>query len=288
MKSQEIEATVSANYDKISQDSRDEIAGFAEELKSYVNSTKWIESEWQGPKLAMTFGITFVNVSGNLYKAKLLIGSQRNIGNNSSSPILKILDDEQKNSPDDGWSFYYRRGQQLRNEPTSYDDITSLIDYYVYIALGFDFDSYSIFGGDAMFAKAYSIANLATTRGLDGWSSNIKSSRYSRYGLIKELTDIRFQPIRSFVYNYHYNGLDLLLKDKAKSLETISNLFSDLVRTIDKLVEPTVLIRVLNDTKFQEYSSIFKGYSQDPLLWKKLKYIDPGHTQFYEEAETSR
>lgn len=251
---QEVEATVSVSSDKLPQSARDEISGFAEELKNYINTKKWTELDWQGPKLQVTFGVNLVNVTDNYFKAKLLVGSHRTLANGATSPMLKIIDDELKNSNDDGWTFTYRRGQQLYSESTGYNEITSLIDFYVYLALGLDFDSYAKLSGDAMYAKAQHIANSASARGLDGWSANVKTPRYSRLGFIKELTDIRYQPLRVFIYDYHYNCLDLIDKDRNKTLDSINNLLSGLVLTIDKLVEQTIIVKVLSDSKYQEFA----------------------------------
>lgn len=284
---QEVEATVSVSSDNLPQAARDEIAGFAEELRAYINTRKWTELEWQGPKLKITFGINLVNVAGNYYKAKLLVGSQRTLANGSASPMLKLIDDELKNSNDDGWSFPYRRGQQLYSDPTGYNEITSLVDFYVYTALGLDFDSYAKLSGDAMYSKALHIANSASARGLDGWSANVKTPRYSRLGFIKELTDIRYQPLRNFIFDYHYNCLDVIDKNRVQTLDSINNLLSGLVLSVDKLVEPTLIVKILSDSKYQEFASLFKGHP-DPLVWKKLKYIDPGHTLYFDETQNGR
>ena len=54
-------------------------------------------------------------------------------------------------------------------DPSRYDELTGLIDFYVYIALGLELDSYGYLGGDAMYSRAWQIAQ----RYVDGTASEI-------------------------------------------------------------------------------------------------------------------
>ena len=53
------------------------------------------------------------------------------------------------------------------------------------------------------------------------------------------------------------------------------------------MVGPSVLMQALFDAKSGELSSMFRGHD-DPLLFRNLKYLDPGHTNLYNEAEEAR
>ncbi|MEO5931201.1 MAG: DUF4835 family protein [Candidatus Kapaibacterium sp.] len=274
---QEIDATVSFNADQLPLIGRQEVAGFADEMQRYINSTRWTDGPWEGEKVKMNFSVVFSASSDNAYGAKLLIGSQRTLNKSEKlSPMMKVLDE--------GWSFHYNRNQPFIQDLSRYDELTGLIDFYVYIALGLDLDSYAYLGGSSQFEKAWALAQRAQVRtDLSGWGTQTSSGTYSRYGFIRELTDLRFNPIRKFIYDYHYNGLDLINENRAVALDSISNHLSNLVIAVDRLVAPSVVMRVLNDSKDVEYAEIFTGYG-DPLIWKKLLYLDPGHQSVYENA----
>jgi hypothetical protein len=275
---QEIDATVTVDAQRLPLSSQQEVAGFAEEMRRYLNTTRWTNEEWEGDKVGMNFSVIFDNVTPDgIYTARVLAGSQRGIYKSTNqSPMMKVLDE--------GWTFHYSRNQPFQQDLSRYDELTGLIDFYVYIALGLDFDSYGYLGGSAMFARAMQIAERAQVRqDLSGWSTQTTPGSYSRYGFVRELTDLRFSPLRKFIYDYHYIGLDGLARDRGAALDSINNSLGELVKTIDRLVQPTTIVRVLNDAKNIEYSQLFIGYN-DPMVWKKLLYIDPGHQSVYEAA----
>ncbi len=281
-RAQEIDASVSVNTDKLSTSAQNELAGFGDELERYLNTTQFTTSEWEGPKVKMNFNVIFTGESPDgVYSAQLVVGSQRDIyESEDKSPMMKLLDDS--------WSFRYARNQPFYQETASYDELTGLVDFYVYVALGLDLDSYDFQGGAPMYDRARQIANRATIRNdIPGWSTDVQGGKYSRYGLITELTNLRYLPIRRFIYDYHYNGLDLLSKDRAAALDSMSTYVGHLVVAIDHLVEPSTLVRMLAEAKNVEFATEFRGYD-DPQIWRALMYIDPGHASKYEAARDAR
>ena len=277
LSAQEVEATVTVNADQLSGSLRDEVAGFGDDLKRYVDEMRWTEYQWDGERVRMNFNVIFTGYSGGMLSAKLLVGSQRLIDkSDAASPMMKVLDES--------WTFPYSRNQPFQRDYNRYDELTGLIDFYVYTALGLDLDSYNLYGGADMLAKAREIAQRAQTRSSGGaWSTQVQSGVYSRYGLIRELTDIRYNPIRRFIFDYHFNGLDLLARDRAAALDSVSAHLGNLVVAKNKLVEGSTLLRVLTDAKHIELSELFAGY-HDESIWRKLAYIDPTHTTIYESA----
>lgn len=277
LQAQEIEATVSANVDQLGFSEQQEVASFADEMERYINTTRWTDEPWEGEKIRMNFNVVFTGGRDGVYGARLLVGSQRNVHKSEKlSAMMKILDE--------GWAFRYNRSQPFIQDLTRYDPLTGLIDFYVYMALGLDLDSYGYLGGATMYEKAWTLAQRAQVlTSLDGWSTQTPPGSYSRYGFVREFTDLRFNPIRKFIYDYHYNGLDLIAEDRNAGLDSINNHLTNLVVAVDKIVSPSVILRVLNDAKNVEYAEIFTGY-RDPMVWRKLLRIDPGHASVYEAA----
>lgn len=275
---QEIDATVTVNSDQLSPAARQEIVAFGDDLQRYINDTRWTGSPWEGEKIKVTFSVIFTGYNGSNYSARLVVGSQRNINSSEKlSPMVKIMDE--------AWNFQYVRSQPFIQDQTRYDPLTGLIDFYVYIAIGLDLDSYANLGGASTYEKAWTLAQRAQVRNdVDGWSTQVSPGTYSRYELIRELTESRFAPLRRFLYDYHYNGLDLLSQNRQMGLDSANTALSGLVIAKDKLVQPSVLLRVMNDAKYMEYAELFAGYS-DPKVWRKLQYIDPGHQSAYEAAQ---
>lgn len=283
---QEVRATVVVDALQLPVDKQEEVAGLEVELERYVNGMQWYGDGWAGKPIDVTISIGFTESVGERgYRAQLVFVSQRDIFQSASaSPIMRILDD--------GWTFSYTRNQTLQQNTATYDDITSVIDFYVYIALGLDLDTYGFLAGDQLYERAATISRrgeLETSAGRTiGWGRDaVGGGGFSRYNLINELTNTRYQPIRRFLLNYHYNGLDRLAAYPERALDSLSSYIDNFVQVKDRLVSASTLIRIINDAKHIEFAGTFKGYS-DKSIWAKLLYLDPTHQSVYESARDSR
>lgn len=281
---QAIRATVNVDVTRLPVDIQEELAGFGPELERYIATTRWVDDWDQEPvNISLTVGFSEVLGEGS-YVAQLVFVSQRDVHRSPSiSPIMRILDD--------GWSFRYMRNQQMQQNTATYDAITSVIDFYVSIAIGLDLDTYGYLGGAEMYERAASIARrgeLETSAGRTfGWDRDVAGGGFSRYNLINELTNARYFPIRRFLLNYHYNGIDRLSEYPDRARDSIVTYISDLVRIKDNLVSSSTLIRMINDAKHLEFATTFRGY-HDPSIWARLLYLDPTHQSVYENARDGR
>lgn len=279
---QEVEAIVAVNSERLPIKLREEVAGFAAEFERYVNETRWVGDKWQGAPIQVNITVAFTqgNEEGD-FRASIAIVSQRDIYlSDRYSPTMRIIDED--------WTFKYVRNQQFRQDQVGYDQITGLIDFYVYIALGLDLDTYGYLGGKDQYERALQIARqgeLAVNS--EGWSVDEPTGSFSRQNFIRELTNIRFYPLRKFLLDYHYNGLDKRAEYPQRALDSIAVYVTELVKIKDNLVSSSTLVRVINDTKHLEFAEIFTGY-KDKSIWEKLLYLDPTHQSVYEEARNKR
>ena len=275
---QEVEAIVSVNSERLPIKLREEVAGFGDELERYVNETRWVGDGWQGAPIQVNFNVSFVQGSdGGSFRANLVVVSQRDIYlSDRYSPLMRVFDED--------WNFRFVRNQQFQQNTVGYDPITSVIDFYVYLALGLDLDTYGYLGGKNMYERSLQIARRAELEPTaDGWSPDEPSGAYSRQNFIRELTNIRFYPLRKFMLNYHYNGLDRLAEFPEAALDSMDTYVSDLVQFKNTLVASSTIVRVINDTKHREFADIFTGYA-DKKIWDKLMFLDPSNQSVYQEA----
>ena len=99
---------------------------------------------------AKTFGVSDGEISENLERVTSRIKEAvHKAGRNSG--VIRILDDK--------WEFDYVRSQSLIHDEFRFDALLSFIDFYAYVVLGFDFDSYKAFDGTLYFEKAVDIVN---------------------------------------------------------------------------------------------------------------------------------
>ncbi|CUT01944.1 DUF4835 family protein [Candidatus Chrysopegis kryptomonas] len=273
--SQEIECKVTVNFEQLPPQNKSDLSDFAEKIQRYINSYKWTNVDLGGEKIQCTLNIFFTSASGNNYQAQIFIGSQRKIyESDKSTAVLRILDDKV--------DFVYDKNAPLYHDEFRFDPLLSLIDFYMYIVIGYDFDTYEPLGGTEFFEKAFRICtNAQSSRFSRGWQK--VSSGYSRFNLIDELLDSKYSDFRKAMYEYHYNGLDIMQKYPDEALAKIDSVI-DVMINIRKNINPTsTLVKLFFDAKYMELAEIFKNAKNKEAIFKKLILADPSHQTTYLE-----
>ena len=151
------------------------------------------------------------DLGNNEFKGKLTVQSARPIYNSTyESPIINFLDND--------IDFRYAEFQPIdfnENRVQGIDPVVSnlpaILAYYVDIILGFDYDSFSLRGGDIYFQKAWNIVNNAPESGnITGWKSF--ESQRNRYWLAENLNNSRFALIHDAIYAYYRSALINFMK----------------------------------------------------------------------------
>ena len=156
---QELNCKVRVNVENLETYYRDYLSNFASSVEDYLNKTKFYDGEWEGNKIESSMDIFFISASNEVnYVAQVVITSQREIYNSPNSTRMLTVSDN-------GWTFRYEQGQSFYQNQTAFDPLTSFLDFYAYVIIGFDLDSYAELGGTPYFNKALNIVNFAVTRG---------------------------------------------------------------------------------------------------------------------------
>lgn len=281
---QQLDAAVTVNYEAVSASNKDLLQGFEGDVRAYLNDYTW-GSDNQDVKVECTFDIRIQNVVGdNRYGAQLFVGSKRKLyGSGRKSVVIRILDD--------AWEFTYVRNRPINHNSYSFNDLASLLDFYAYIIIGYDFDSYDKLSGTPYFQKAADIASLGRSIGQKGWVP--AKSGYSRAQFIDELTDTKFAPLRVASYVYHFTGLDSLsFVDPVTG--NPERAWSNILKALDMYAKArsyadarNIMIRSFFETKYMELADTFLKYP-DERVYIKLSNIDPSHQTTYEEYRTKK
>ena len=274
----QIDCDVTINFEQISS-VQDRLQNFERDIENYINSQKWSTEDLDGEKIKCTMNIFFTGATdANTYQAQVFIGSSRPIfvgkyPSNRMTAMVGIFDDN--------WEFTYVNGQPLYRNESQYDPLTDFLDFYMYVILGYDYDSYEQMSGTEYFRKAFSICNTAPS-GAKGWDRGTGST-YSKYNLLEEILNPSNRTFREGFYIYHFRGLDLLATRPEKGYENMIVL----LQTIQKLKSTTnpraLLFKTFFDTKYGELAEVFKGY-KDKSVFSLLAQIDQAHLSTYEEA----
>lgn len=274
--SQELKATVQVNTESLPTIGKEKLVNFGSEMESYLNTNSFADLDYGDYPIECTFNIFFTQFSGDkTYSAQVVVSSARPLEEIDGSTLMMRVQD----SP---WTFEYEPGQSWISNQASFNPLVSFADFYAYIIIGLDLDSYFEKGGTKMFEKAYDIANWGASSSYSkGWK--LESTSYNRMYFVKNFLDGAFDQFRVDYYNYHWNGLDLFESDRQTGIENMAKLIKDLAKVKDKLDPRNIILRVFFDAKNKELANYMKYYPNKKEIYDLLITVDASHISKYDE-----
>lgn len=277
---QELNVSVQVDRSRINSTSLTYMDGFAENIETYMNEFNWIEPNFgEDEKIDATIQITLLGVDDNFnFEASIVIRSQRPIYNSLQQSPLFFYNDE-------NWEFDYTPNRALVHDMLQFDPITTLLDFYAYIILGYDFDSFSELGGTPYFSEAQNLVSIAQAVSSTGWSRT-SSVRRNRAQLVSDLLNPNYQEFREASYVYHRLGLDQFLDNPAEARQEVLRA----LKMIQDAVQGTtnnLLFNTFFNAKYREIVSIFEDASTDVRLeaYNILSRIDQSHLSEYSKLQ---
>lgn len=223
-------------------------------LKEFINNTKWGEDDFQPhEKIRGSLQLTITEeVQPTVFKAELVVQTERPVYNSIyTSPMINLID---KNV-----TFSFNGLQPLfKTNNTFYDNLSSILSFYVYYSLGMDYDSFKMNGGEPYFQKAQEvISSLPSINARDeGWK-NDGSGRRNRYWLVENILNPRMRQFRQAYYEYHRLCLDKMYDEPDKSRAVLLSAITSIGQAnID--YPNTYIIQMFGDSKKDEIVEIFK------------------------------
>ena len=256
VQAQQLNCTVNVNADKAASTNRQIFKTLEKSLSEFINKTDWTGVTYkQDEKINCSMFVTVTAYDSDQFTATIQLQSSRPIFNSSySSPVLNFNDKD--------FSFRYTEFESLIFNPNNFDsNLISVIAFYSYVIIGMDGDTFSKQGGSKYLETAQDVANVAISGGYKGWTQT--DGNQNRYFLINDMLSNTFSPFRDALYEYHFEGLDLMHKD----LNAAKLKIKDAIITLGKINETrpnAFLTRVFFDAKSDEIVSIFSaGPSMD-------------------------
>ncbi len=276
---QELEATVTINYEQLPVKYKEHLRDFPQEIERYLNTTQFSGGPWEWSRIKCNFNIFFTGAGGETsYNAQVVVTSSRPIENSENSTLMF-------SALDNTWSFDYEVGQPMYFAQTDFDPLTSFLDFYAYLILGLDSDSYEAFSGTEYFNQAMRIAVLGSSSAYsDGWTR--KTSNYNKRAFIEDMLDATYNEFRKDFTDYHYNGLDLYATKQQLALRNMKKLIVNLEKLKNTLNKRSVLLNSFFETKHKEIIKYMLELD-DRMIFESLKKVDPPRLSKYIEAEES-
>jgi hypothetical protein len=277
---QEFNCSVSINDRQISGSSYDYISELQGDLENYLNNHRWTNDRYEDhERILCNIQLVLTGVDSNYnYSAEVVFTMRRPIYNSNQQSLAIVLSDN-------NWRFHYPRNKNMVHDDMQFDDLTSFIDFYAYIMLGFDYDTFTELGGTRHFNRAHSVFELGQNSGVQGWGRSIGSQR-NRFGLITDLSNPAYEDLRRAIYRYHRLGLDQFTIDDEIARKQIMSAL-ELLRENKRVTGNNYLFDIFFSSKYTEIVALFRDADVETRLeaYNLLREVDPAHTSEYERLQ---
>jgi hypothetical protein len=277
---QEINADVQVNRNQVDGTSLNYLDNFADELEDYINEYNWIQDNFQSEEdIDLKLQINLLEVSNDFtFDANIIIRTMRPIYNTVRQTNVFLFNDE-------NWTFNYTPNRSLVHDELRFDAIATLIDFYVYVTLGFDYDSFSPLGGSPYFSEAQNLVSLAQTTASIGWERSSRIPR-NRPQLIADLLNPNYQMLRRAIYTYHRKGLDLFLENPEQARQNVLKSL-EMIQDAKRQTTSNLLYDTFFNAKYLEIVSVFEDAPNELQLevYDILSEIDPNHLTEYRKLQ---
>ncbi|MEO9965012.1 MAG: DUF4835 family protein [Reichenbachiella sp.] len=275
---QELNCQVRVNSIQIESTERRVFQEMEVEFAKFLNDRKWADERFENNE-RITCGINITLESqpslGN-FAATVQVIVARPVYNSSYEAVLL-------NFADRDFNFEYTESQPLDFQPTSFiSNITSMLGYYAYMMLGYDYDSFEPLSGQKYYEAAWAVVNNAQQSGYGGWDQF--NSIRNRYWLAENSIDQTMEPLREAMYEYHIKGLDLMSENPDEARTNILEALKK-VQAANKAKPRSILVIAFMDAKLDEIIGVYSNgdLAQRREVFNILKSIDPARTDEFQE-----
>lgn len=269
VQAQELRCTVEVNSQKIEGSSKSVFETLQSSISDYFNENRFSTATFSpNERIECRFYLTVSEYDGSRIKGDVQVQLSRPVYNSTYTTTLL-------NFKDNKIEFDYSEGDPLIfNETVQQSNLTAILDYYAYLFLALDFDSFSEDGGQYFFDKAQSVVQAAQSSGEVGWKTFEDTK--NRAAVLSSYMDANTSGIRHLLYNYHRKGLDEMVTSPDKGRAVITESLKE-IEKVYKNAPMSVALSIFRDSKMDELVNL---YSKAPAseredVYKILQPIYP-------------
>ena len=258
---QELNCTVEINTDKINGTDKAASSTLQTAITEYMNNTQWGNAQFLvNEKIDCKLFFTIASVEGTKMTGDLQVQSSRPVYNASYTTTLI-------NFKDTNIEFEYQENEPLVfNINAMESNLTAILNFYAYMILAIDFDSFAPNGGDFYYERAANVVQLAQSSGETGWKAFEDTK--NRSAVLSAFTEKNTSAIRSLLYEYHRKGLDEMVLSPDKGRATITKTLNILKQIYD-VAPMSVVLSMFKDAKLDELVNI---YSKSNITERQTVY----------------
>ncbi len=270
----ELLCDVEVNSDKITNGSKEVFNELKQAVTDYMNTTKWTNATFGSNEkiiCKLMFTLSSWDNSTGVMQGDLQIQSQRPVFNSSYTTAVINFRDTKVN-------FVYETGQQLVfSELEMEDNLTAILNFWAYMIIGMDFDTFELNGGAPYYDKAAQVVRLAQSSGESGWKAFEDNT--NRSAVLSAFTENQTAPIHQILYDYHRMGLDQMVVTVDKGRSTITHTLENLAKIYD-VAPMSVCLTMFKDAKLDELINIYSkaNTTEKESVYEMLYQVYPSET----------
>ena len=276
---QELNCQVTFNTDQIEGTNKQVFETLQQAVSEYMNTTVFTNAQFAAnEKIDCRMFFTIKEYKDDTFTGDLQVQSTRPDYNSSYTTTLI-------NFKDTKLEFAYRENEPLVYSVNNMESqLTAILNFYAFLFLAVDFDSFAPNGGEPYFERLQQIVQMAQSSGESGWKAFEDTK--NRSAVLSGFTDAATSGIRKLMYDYHRTGLDNMSVSVDKGRAAITESLSE-IEKIYKTSPMSVILSMFKDAKFDELVNI---YSKAPAeerskVYNLLQPIYPTEEKRLEEIK---
>ncbi len=245
---------ISVDVQRLPEEAQTKLAGLDSVLRVYLENQEWAGDEYQYDfpiQISIFFTEYHPDPLLDRYKAKLIATNKQDVR----------LEDTR-------WEFGLR--PPFNFLPNTFDPFSSVVEFYVWILMGMEYDRLEKLGGNTYYEKARQIY-------LESSSSIYYFGWDRRIDMLREITDTDNQVTREF-YFFYYTGIYF---DERKDYKSAKDYLYYALIKLDKL--PLDIQRRFLDSNYRQFAEALVR-AEYPKGVRALIQLDPQHRDVYESV----
>lgn len=258
LSAQVLKATVNVDFTHLPDDQQGNLLQLETKIEQYLNGYSWVEDEYETDvncNVQVIIETLQKKTHEKIYRAQFLISSE------SGEKFY-----------DKTWEFTYESSFPLNHTKGQFDPLTYFLDYYAYLILAGELDTYALLLGTPLYEIALDIANQAMMSQYPrGWSTRIDE--------LQQITSIRARSLREIKPDF-FEAMYLLAEGKkAEAGKFADKVFEGIEKTAKAQPNNRYLWSFF-ESHYRELAQLFDGQNQRLGL---LTEYDSRHRETYRE-----
>ena len=280
---QELNCSVEINSDKVEGTYKQVFQTLQQAISDYMNTTVFSNAQFAANEkidCRMFFTIKEYSDDGSI-SGDLQVQTTRPVYNSSYTTTILNFKDAKVD-------FTYTENEPLVFSLSHQESqLTAILNFYAYLFLALDFDTFSPRGGEPYWERLKSIVQMAQSSGETGWKAFEDTK--NRSAVLSAFTDTSTSGIRDLLYTYHRRGLDEMSVSPDKGRASITGSLQA-IADIAKAAPMSVALSMFKDAKFDELVNLYSKAPSDERtrVYNMLEPIYPTETSRLEEIKRGK